>query len=101
MSYQLVFHPKAEQEYLDAYSWYEDKQEGLGDRFEQMVERKLKQISEHPEHYAITKSSYREASLEVFPFRVVFMVKKKRKQIYVSAIYHTKRNPRYKYRRTK
>lgn len=76
MSYQLVFHPKAEQEYLDAYSWYEDKQEGLGDRFEQMVERKLKQISEHPEHYAITKSSLSGGIPWGFPFQGCFHGKK-------------------------
>lgn len=101
MNYQLIFHPEAEEEYLDAYLWYEEKQEGLGDRFEQKVEQRLKQISEHPEHYAKKKASFRESSVDVFPFRIVFVVNKKKKSIYVAAIYHTKRAPKHKYRKIK
>ncbi len=44
MSFQLVFHPEADNEYLEAYQWYEQKQKGLGERFEKMVEQRLRQI---------------------------------------------------------
>ena len=29
MSYQLVFHPEADREYMEAYQWYEKEQKGL------------------------------------------------------------------------
>ena len=63
---------------------------GLGERFEQMVEMRLQQISRHPEHYKISEASYREVSVDIFPFTIVYKVNKKKKLIYVSAIYHTK-----------
>ncbi|HRH59069.1 MAG TPA: hypothetical protein PL045_00755 [Chitinophagaceae bacterium] len=33
MSYICRFHPKANEEYAEAYPWYEDKVKGLGKRF--------------------------------------------------------------------
>ncbi len=99
MSYQLLFHPQAEKEYSEAYQWYEQQQKGLGDRFEQMVDHRLQQIIQHPEYYKISKAPFREASIETFPFTIVYKSNKKRNIILISAIYHNKRNPKYKYRK--
>lgn len=33
MDYLLIFHPAADKEYSEAYKWYEERLEGLGDRF--------------------------------------------------------------------
>jgi len=46
MTFELIFHPKAEKEYAKAYRWYERTQKGLGDRFEKMVDARLSAISE-------------------------------------------------------
>ncbi len=99
MSYQLIFHPLAEREYFDAYQWYENKQEGLGDRFEKMVEIRLQEIVKYPENYGISKARYRETSIKDFPYRIVYKLNKKMGIIYISSIYHTGRNPKYKYRK--
>ncbi len=99
MSYQLIFHPQAEEEYRNAYQWYELAQKGLGERFEKMVEKRLEQIVQYPENYHISKASYREVSTEVFPYTIVYKLNKRKKLIYISAVYHTKRNPLRKYRK--
>ena len=99
MNYQIAFHSLAEKEYTEAYHWYEEEQKGLGDRFEKMVEQRLQQILQHPEHYSISKASYREVSVEVFPYTIVYKLNKKKKIIYVVAIYHHKRNTKSKYRK--
>ena len=99
MTFQLIFHPLADQEYLDAFIWYENAQKGLGDRFEKMVEHQLLKIIQQPEHYHISKRPYREAAVDFFPYTIVYKINKKKKVIYISAIYHTKRNPKYKFRK--
>jgi hypothetical protein len=33
MSFDIVFHEKAYQEFIDSYKWYEKRQQGLGERF--------------------------------------------------------------------
>lgn len=99
MAFQLIFHPEAEDEYLKTYKWYEQEQKGLGERFEQQVEQKIKQILLHPENYGISKSGYRETMVEIFPYTIVYKFLKRKKIIYICAVYHAKRNPKTKYRK--
>jgi mRNA-degrading endonuclease RelE of RelBE toxin-antitoxin system len=99
MSYQLLFHPDADKEYRDAYQWYEQERKGLGERFEKMVEQRLQQIAAHPENYGFSKKMYREVSTNIFPYSIVYKLNKRKKVIYIAAIYHAKRNPKGKYRK--
>ena len=63
--YQL--HAEAHKEYIEAYEWYELKDKGLGDRFMSCVEKKLQQISLHPQFFGKRQSVFREAKVENFP----------------------------------
>ncbi len=100
MSWQFRFHPLAKEEYKEAFTWYEDKNPGLGDRFGKAVRQKLAQISLKPEAYGSrTDKKFREAKIEFFPFLIVFKMKKRSKVIYISAIHHTSRHPGRKYRK--
>jgi hypothetical protein len=48
---RLVLRPEAESEILDARSWYDDQQPGLGQAFVTEVDRVLTGIVEHPLAY--------------------------------------------------
>jgi hypothetical protein len=64
MNYKLDFHEDVEGDYLEAYTWYEEAKEGLGERFLKMVRAKLEQITKNPEAFSQkTKSGYREAAV--------------------------------------
>lgn len=100
MSYRLEFHEAVERDYLDAYSWYEDAQKGLGDRFLKMVRFKLEEVVSNPEAFSEkTKSGYRGAVVDVFPYIIVYKIYKKKKVILVNAVVHTKKHPRSRHRR--
>jgi hypothetical protein len=99
MIFQVVFHSVAKQEYEESYLWYEQEQVGLGDRFEKRTEQILLQITQYPEHYGYSKIPYREATIEGFPYTIVYKLNKRKRQIFISAIYHTKRHPKHKYRK--
>ena len=73
MAFQYRLHERAHEEYIEAHRWYEQKQKGLGDRFMNSVEKRLQQISEHPEYYGKRKNTnFREAKVENFPYVIVY-----------------------------
>jgi len=96
VGYAVRLHEFAHREYIEAYNWYELKKEGLGERFMDAVERKLNQISEHPEYFSKRKSDFRETKVSGFPYAIVYECLPRKKVIHVAAIYHSKPNPQTK-----
>ena len=99
MAFRLIFHPIADKEFSEAYQWYEERLEGLGSRFIESIGDQLNQITNDPLSHPKKKGSFREAKADSFPYLIIYKVYDKKKTIFISAIYHTSRNPRKKYRK--
>lgn len=99
--YTLAINELANLEYSNAYDWYETQSDGLGDRFECEVEQIIEAILKNPFLFNVTKRNYREAVVSVFPYSVVYTVRKRTNTVYITAIFHTSRNPRFKFRKPK
>ncbi|MGI8584484.1 MAG: type II toxin-antitoxin system RelE/ParE family toxin [Chitinophagaceae bacterium] len=100
MTYTYHLHPLAYNDYYDAYTWYQNKQEELGERFLKAVRNKIEKIALNPKAYSHkSNKSFREAKVEFFPYLIVYKIKKGTQEIFISSIFHTKRNPRKKYRK--
>lgn len=100
MNYRFRFHPLVQEDYNEAYTWYEEKQKGLGERFLKAVSLKVDAITENPELYGSKgNKKFREAKVEFFPYLIVFKINKRTKEVYVSTVHHTKKRPGKKYRR--
>ena len=100
MPWQFRFHPLAKEDYKTAYAWYEDQQSGLGERFGKSIRQKLQQIAFNPEAYSSrSHRKFREAGIEFFPFQIIFKIRKRSHEIFISAIHHTARHPKRKYRK--
>ncbi|MCM5526826.1 type II toxin-antitoxin system RelE/ParE family toxin [Parasegetibacter sp. NRK P23] len=99
MSYQILLHDEASEELADAYHWYEDRSEGLGERFLTLLNKRLHQIADDPERYPKKRKSFRETTMDTFPYVIVYEVFKKDRIVFVSYIFHFSRNPRLKYKR--
>ena len=99
MTYSISFHPEALEEYKAASIWYEERQEGLGIKFEKIIDDKIGKILHNPTAFAKSKGLYRQAKTRTFPFVIVYKVNNLRKEIYVSAIYHISRKSNAKYRK--
>ena len=97
--YRLYLTDKANKEFAEAAQWYEQKSEGLGDRFIATIQYKLQLIQQYPERYPKRYLSFRETMVSIFPYTIVYTFYKKKKEIHVSAIYHSSRNPRRKFRK--
>jgi hypothetical protein len=97
--YSILFHPRAEEEFLEAIAWYETQLTGLGESFSKQVDNVLQKISSHPLLYQQKIGKRREAQLYKFPYLIVFKVKPRSKQIYVLAVFHNSRLPSKKARK--
>ena len=92
MNNLFILLPKAQFEIIEAWEWYEDKQMGLGDRFQEEVEKKIGTVVRNPLHYPV-KGKYRQAQTDVFPFLIVFTFDKKENMIYIVSVFHMSRHP--------
>ncbi len=97
--YSILFHPKAEEEFLEAVAWYETQFAGLGERFAKQLDTALKRISSQPLLYQQKLGKRREVLLQKFPYLIVFKIKARSKQIHVLAVFHTSRQPSKKARK--
>jgi plasmid stabilization system protein ParE len=100
MNYILDFHEDVETDYLEAYTYYETAREGLGERFMKMVKTKLEEIARNPEAFSQkTKSGYRAAAVEVFPYIIAYKIYKKEKIVFINSVIHQKKHPRKRHRK--
>ena len=67
MSFTIQFSIKARTELAEAATWYEERQYGLGQRFEDEVFKKIDLIEANPLHYQKRKK-FREALVDAFPY---------------------------------
>ena len=99
MSFQVELHPEVLKELQESFDWYEMRSEGLGKRFLSAINKRMQDLSQNPEYFAKKKGNHRAATIETFPYVIVFEILKVKNVVFVSYIFHTKRNPHLKYKR--
>lgn len=98
MKHLIDIYILAQKELDDAYQWYQERQHGLGIRFMNAVDKKLQKIANNPQRYAKRNGNYRETMVDVFPYTIVYEILEKEKIVFVLHVFHTKRNPKLKYK---
>lgn len=84
----------AEYEFAEAISWYDEQQNGLGDRFIAEIEKCFLRLQKDPFLFARKYSEdLRTAPLHVFPYLIIFWIDDEEKVVYVVSVFHMKRNP--------
>lgn len=100
MTYTYWLHKKIQTDFNDGFAWYEDKREGLGHEFLNAVEKKIAEIVALPLTFGSKGNlHYREALLDRFPYVIVYRIYKRKKEIFISGLHHTKKSTRIKFRR--
>ena len=80
-----------------SWLWYEEREEGLGDRLYEALMQKLNIIAKNSEIFSIKQNPYREAKVSIFPFVIVYKIYKRKKIIEVLSVFHTSRSLKRKY----
>ncbi len=100
MSFSYRLHSLVQKDLEEGYSWYEDREKGLGERFLTAVEKKIQSIISQPEVYGSRNSkSFREAKVDRFPYTVTYRILKQKKEIHIGSVYHMSKHPRKKFRK--
>lgn len=96
MSSRLVILPTAQIEMADAVDWYEQQQNGLGERFILFIEGFLKKIAQNPLHYPEKNPPFREAYAKTFPYLVIYQINSNL-DVVIYSVFHIKQNPKKKF----
>ena len=92
MTLPVFWTPEANQDLLDARTWYDNVRPELGEHFALAVENTVEAIAEHPLQFPVIYKSCRRAGVRRFPYGIFFEVQDNR--IVVIACFHGRRNPR-------
>jgi len=93
MSFQIILSTTALKELEASVDWYNERQDGLGNRFIDAVDNRLALLSETPDIFPVKLSGYNEVMVEKFPYLIIYRIIKKEKKVRVLHIFHTRRNP--------
>jgi toxin ParE1/3/4 len=88
---KIVFDPEAKKEIKEAAEYYENCQEGLGEKFLGAIERSVENISANPLMYRKLRGNFRRCLVSKFPYGLIYTIAED--EIYVAAAMHLKRNP--------
>lgn len=88
--------PAAETQITMVRDWYESERAGLGDRLLREIDARLNLVRRFPEMYAIERKRYRRASLDRFPYYVIYALNGDEVTVY--RFIHNARNPRSMFR---
>ena len=76
--YTTVLSSRAQKEIIKSWTWHEDRQQGLGDRFLQGIIARIQKIQETPDRFPTRFKTYKESNVGVLPFLIIYRINKKR-----------------------
>jgi len=91
MDYELIIRPEAKADLLDAYHWYQEQRQGLGNDFKLCVDEVISQIRRNPLIHKVIFQNVRRSFTKRFPFGVFYTVEDEK--IIVLAVLHARRDP--------
>lgn len=98
MSRYVLIRPEAELDIKEAFSWYEERRQGLGFDFLLQIEAGLSIIGRNPEINPPVYKNTRKFTVKRFPYKIIYMIEKD--ATIILAVMHEKRNPEFMTERT-
>lgn len=88
---RIVLADEAQADALEAFRFYEQRREGLGERFRDHLDIALSRIQETPELYPVVHRDLRRTLVERFPYFVLYRVYPG--LIFIVAVMHARQSP--------
>lgn len=92
MNYEVLIRPEAEADIGEAYHWYEEQNEGLGEEFLRAIDACLAAVQRVPMAYSPIHKHVRRALLRRFPYGLFYFIEADR--IIILGCFHVRRNPK-------
>jgi hypothetical protein len=71
ISLPVEFTFAAEVEALQAFLWYENIKEGLGEDFKESIDLKIKLLQQNPKAYSFIYRDIRSVKIKTFPYNLI------------------------------
>jgi toxin ParE1/3/4 len=91
MTRNVIVRPEAAREIQEAFDWYEERGEGLGENFLRAADACLSAVQRNPSAFPIVHEQVHRALLRKFPYALFYVVEGD--AIAVVACFHVKRSP--------
>ena len=88
----IRFRVEARLDIQEAYDWYEEHSQGIGDRFLAAVDQCIERVAANPRGFPTVYAEVRRALLQRFPYSVLYSIEGE--FITVLGCFHGRRDPR-------
>ncbi len=89
----LDYHPEASDELIAAAGFYENREDGLGHRFLDVVDASLARLQRNPCLAPMDEGGRRKYLIRGFPYVIIYRIE--RTFLHILAVAHTSRKPGY------
>ena len=89
----VIFHPEAEQEFLEAIDYYQTQQPGLGEDFHAEILATTDRIAKSPMAWPVLEGDIRRCLAHRFPYGILYNIDEQ--TISILAVMHLRRRPGY------
>jgi plasmid stabilization system protein ParE len=101
MNRQLLYFDEVLVDVQEAKHWYKEQREGLEVEFAAAIEKTIMQILKMPEAFAVRYKNIRIAYPKRFPYSIHFYLDDYKATVVITAIIHSKRQPKTAKKRVK
>jgi|688.fasta_scaffold416142_1 plasmid stabilization system protein ParE len=91
--YRIEILPLAKQDIQQAVSWYNLKQNNLGNRFLRALQNEVKVIQKNPAAFINRYNHIHTFVMNDFPFMIHYLIENELKKVIIVAVFHTSLNP--------
>ncbi len=92
MGYKLVILPRAQQEIIEAFDYYNKISRTVLEAFNTDLEDVYQSLEKNP-FYHLKYKNLRGIPFKKFPFLIFFSVEEAEKKVYIYSVFHTSQNP--------
>ncbi len=92
--YRIQIEPDALADIQEITNWYNEKQEGLGKRFQETTIKQINNLNKDPQIYSIRYKEIRCMLTKKFPYMAHFYINEETNTVEILAVISTDRNPR-------
>lgn len=94
MKFHLEIRTEARLEIFEAFLYYEDKRDNLGEEFLNHIDNYFDWIRKTPDHFPIKRKKYNEAYIKRFPYLIIYEVVQEKVIVY--SVFNTYQDPEKK-----
>ena len=91
MTHDIAFVPEVEEDVMAGFTWYEQKDRGLGEEFLRLFYACVNEIPRNPFLYPLVYQDFRRQLVRRFPYATYFRIEKN--MVVIVGLFHCARNP--------